>query len=177
MAAAEVLGQDGARRRRVHPALLALEHLGPRERLHEQEPHPRSRNPLGELNRPAPCTRFPGSTQQPTYLLRPKSQCPVSKSRTAGMPRGGCASARSPSTGEGIGGRIRRRPDGILSWVREGEGEGGRRGVGKAEATRKRNGNMESLPTKWSFSHLKKKKWSFSDGWFFSPPRIYRLGR
>jgi len=34
-AAAELLGHDGGRRRRVHPAVLALEHLGPRERLHE----------------------------------------------------------------------------------------------------------------------------------------------
>lgn len=42
MAATELLGHDVVRRRRVNPAELALEHLGPREVLHEQHPHPPS---------------------------------------------------------------------------------------------------------------------------------------
>lgn len=61
---------------------------------------------------------------------------------------------------------------GFCRGLGRGRGREGDMGVGKAEATRKRNGNMESLPTKWSFSHLKKRNGLFWMGGFFLRPEF-----
>jgi hypothetical protein len=146
----------------VHPAVLALEHLGSRERLHEQEPHPRSQNPPARAQSTGAPYQVPwiNPATPTTHQLRPLNLNVLSANPEPPERQGEAAIGPDRHRrGRGSAGESGGDRDGIWSGV--GEGEGGRRGVGKAETTRKRNGNVESLPP-----------WSFPDEWFFLRPEF-----
>lgn len=101
VAAAELLGDDVLRRGGVNPAVLALEHLGPREVLQEQHPH-RPSSHAANSNRSGKRQEipFPGPKSAIEQRETAWPLDPV-KSRIGRM-GGGCL-ARSPWMWGGIG--------------------------------------------------------------------------
>lgn len=133
MAAAELLGHDGVRRRRVHPAELALEHLRPRERLHEQQTHQSPPSPI-EPPPEAGTEIFPPDRISKQALKQAKSrQIPGTPNEGRERRRLGPIPMRRPGRDR----PRRRRNSGADDSMDLG---GGRWWIGKAEATRRTKG-------------------------------------